>query len=141
MTLRTSRPARLSGSNEFVYASSQRMMANKDFTEEDKKHIDEFHKAVNMSAKELEAWLKGEESKSVGQKTSETGESTGHESGRNIVQLQGKSKSSYTEADVHQMARVVSYVHRHMAQRPAGDISETRWRYSLMNWGHDPTKK
>ena len=32
------------------------------------------------------------------------------------------------------------YVHRHMAQRPEGNISETRWIYSLMNWGHDPLK-
>jgi hypothetical protein len=33
---------------------------------------------------------------------------------------------------------VVGYIHRHLAQRPAGDISQTHWRYSLMNWGHDP---
>ncbi len=39
------------------------------------------------------------------------------------------------------MAKVVGYVHRHLAQRPEGDIEETPWRYSLMNWGHDPLKK
>ena len=39
------------------------------------------------------------------------------------------------------MAKVVGYVHRHLAQRPDGDVTETTWRYSLMNWGHDPTKK
>ena len=94
-------------------------MASNDLTEEDKKHIDEFHKAVNMSAKELEAWLKGEESKSVGQKTGDSGESTGHESGRNIVKLLGKSKSSYTEADVHQMARVLSD-HRETSAKHVG---------------------
>ncbi len=22
--------------------------------------------------------------------------------------------------------------------RPDGDVTGTRWRYSLMNWGHDP---
>ena len=26
------------------------------------------------------------------------------------------------------------------AQRPDGDIEESDWRYSLMNWGHDPVK-
>jgi hypothetical protein len=36
------------------------------------------------------------------------------------------------------MAKVVGYVHRHLAQRPDGDITDTHWRYSLMNWGHDP---
>ncbi|MER5294490.1 DNA-binding protein, partial [Streptomyces pharetrae] len=24
------------------------------------------------------------------------------------------------------------------AQRPSGDVRDTRWRHSLMNWGHDP---
>ena len=26
----------------------------------------------------------------------------------------------------------------YLAQRPDGDITDTHWRYSLMNWGHDP---
>jgi hypothetical protein len=29
---------------------------------------------------------------------------------------------------------------RHSAQRPSGDVKDTRWRYSLKNWGHDPLK-
>ena len=109
-------------------------------SEEDKKHVHDFHKAVNMTAHEIAAWLKTEESKTVGQKTSEYAESTGHESGRQIIGLLDKTHSKYTTDDLHQMQRVVSYVHRHMAQRPSGDISETHWRYSLMNWGHDPLK-
>ena len=39
------------------------------------------------------------------------------------------------------MRRVIGYVHRHMAQGgPADDKAHSRWRYSLMNWGHDPSK-
>ena len=38
------------------------------------------------------------------------------------------------------MKKVVSYVHRHSAQKPSGDIEHSRWRLSLMNWGHDPLK-
>jgi hypothetical protein len=38
------------------------------------------------------------------------------------------------------MRKVVGYAHRHLAQRPDGDVSDSAWRYSLMNWGHDPTK-
>lgn len=41
--------------------------------------------------------------------------------------------------DVAAMRKVVGYVARHTAQRPDGDVTETRWRYSLMNWGHDPS--
>ncbi len=61
--------------------------------------------------------------------------------GHTIVELLNKKQSDYTSDDIHEMGRVVSYVHRHLAQRPDGDVSHTRWRYSLMNWGHDPLKK
>jgi hypothetical protein len=92
-----------------------------------------------MSARELSDWLQTEESQQVGQKD-DGDESIGHESGRRIVTLLGKNRSEYTEDDIAHMRRVVSYVHRHTAQRPDGDIEHTRWRYSLMNWGNDPLK-
>ncbi len=39
------------------------------------------------------------------------------------------------------MRDVVGYVHRYQAQKPENeDIEDSRWRYSLMNWGHDPLK-
>jgi hypothetical protein len=38
------------------------------------------------------------------------------------------------------MRKVVGYLHRHLAQRPSGDVREIRWRYSRTNWGHDPCK-
>ncbi|RKS79862.1 uncharacterized protein DUF3140 [Actinomadura pelletieri DSM 43383] len=99
----------------------------------------EFGKVVNMTPKELERWLATEESRSVGQKD-DGGESTGHASGRRIVELLRARKSDLTEQDYAHMNKVVGYVHRHLAQRPSGDVKETKWRYSLMNWGHDPLK-
>lgn len=42
--------------------------------------------------------------------------------------------------DAAHMRKVVGHVHRHLAQRPSGDVTDTDWRYSLMNWGHDPKK-
>lgn len=102
--------------------------------------LSEFREAVNMSAKELENWLKTEESQSVGMKEHEGDESTGHQSGRHIVELLHKKRSDYSEDDYNQMRRVVSYIHRHSAQRPDGEIEHTRWRYSLKNWGHEPLK-
>ncbi|MEU8820969.1 DUF3140 domain-containing protein [Actinoplanes sp. NPDC048796] len=101
----------------------------------------EFSSAVNMTAGELEKWLKTDESKDVGQKPSSGGESVGHDSGRKIVKILGTKKADLTEDDEAHMRKVVGYVHRHRAQRPSGDVSETKWRYSLMNWGHDPLKK
>jgi hypothetical protein len=97
-----------------------------------------FGEAVNMTARELEEWLGTEESLSVGQ--SDGGESVGHSSGRRIVELLRTRKDDLTDDDVAHMRKVVGYVHRHIEQRPSGDVTRTRWRYSLMNWGHDPLK-
>lgn len=107
--------------------------------EDAKAVIDEFREVVNMTPKELENWLKTEESQSVGQKDGDS-EAIGHKSGRRIVELKHTRQPDYTDDDIDHMKRVISYVHRHMAQRPSGDIENTRWRYSLMNWGHDPLK-
>jgi hypothetical protein len=99
----------------------------------------EFREVVNMSARELQSWLETEDSKSVGMKE-QGDESTGHQSGRHIVELLHQKNSDYSQDDYQQMRRVVSYVHRHLAQKPSGDIDHSRWRYSLKNWGHDPLK-
>lgn len=99
----------------------------------------DFREAVNMTASELRTWLDTDQSKSVGQKKS-GGESTGHHSGRRIVDILGTRKADLTDDDYSHMRKVVGYVKRHRAQRPSGDVEDTTWRYSLMNWGHDPVK-
>lgn len=98
---------------------------------------DEWHEAVTMTAKELEGFLETDESKSVGDSSS-GGESTGHRSGRRIVEILQTKKTDLTDDDATHMRKVVGYVHRHLAQQPSGDIEDSAWRYSLMNWGHDP---
>jgi hypothetical protein len=101
--------------------------------------IEDFDDSVNMTRKELEDWLQTEDSKSVGQSDG-GGESKGHEAGRKIVELLEKTKSDYTDEDLEHMKRVNSYVKRHLGQGPNNDVEESNWRYSLMNWGHDPLK-
>ncbi len=98
-----------------------------------------FREAVNMTPAELEKWLATDDSRAVGQKDG-GGESTGHQSGRRIVALLRTRKGELTDDDHAHMRKVAGYVRRHLAQRPDGDVSHTRWRYSLMNWGHDPLK-
>ncbi len=100
---------------------------------------DDWTSAVTMTPGRLEQWLETDESQSVGQ-DSGSGESTGHESGRRIVAILGTKKGDLSDDDVAHMRKVVGYVHRHLAQRPSGDVAETPWRWSLMNWGHDPLK-
>jgi hypothetical protein len=99
----------------------------------------EFDAAVNMTASELERWLDTAESKEVGQRQ-DGGESVGHESGRQIVALLRAKRRELSARDAEHMRKVVGYIHRHLAQRPSGDVRDTRWRFSLMNWGHDPCK-
>lgn len=108
---------------------------------DDQSVYDDFKDAVNMTASELEKWLDTDESKAVGQKSSGGGESTGHRSGRRIVDILGTKKGDLSDDDYAHMRKVVGYVHRHRAQGPSKDIEHSDWRYSLMNWGQDPTKK
>jgi hypothetical protein len=106
---------------------------------DDRETYDDFRHAVNMTKAELSRWLDSDDSKAVGQKQGDH-ESTGHASGRRIVTLLETKKGVLGADDYAHMRKVVGYVKRHLAQRPDGDVTDTPWRYSLMNWGHDPTK-
>jgi hypothetical protein len=91
-----------------------------------------------MEAAELEAWLNTPESLRVGQMKPD-GESVGHASGRRIVHLLRATKEALSDDDYAHMRKVIGYVRRHLAQEPENTVT-SRWRYSLMNWGHDPLK-
>ncbi len=92
---------------------------------------------VNMTPAALKKWLETDESRSVGDTRGE-GESTGHKSGRHIIRIKEKKKTDLTEDDWAHMAKVIGYIKRHKAQGPSKDVEHSDWRYSLMNWGHDP---
>lgn len=96
----------------------------------------DFRQAVNMTADEIEAWLRTKASRSVGWKP-DGGESVGHASGRRIAAILRKDPWSLADEDYAHMRKVVGFVRRHLAQEPA-NVATSRWRYSLMNWGHDP---
>lgn len=70
--------------------------------------ITDFNKTVNMTAQELEKWLKDENSQETGwSKSDGSGESIGHESGRKIVEILKKNPkkdpSKYSDKDVEHM--------------------------------------
>jgi hypothetical protein len=105
----------------------------------------EFAEVVNMTPAKLRKWLESEESRSVGMEkggekvtSSKQGEAVGHHMGERILEIKARKKSERDEQDHADMKKVVGYVRRHLAQRPKGDIEDSRWRHSLMNWGHDP---
>ncbi|WP_206367627.1 DUF3140 domain-containing protein [Sphingomonas piscis] len=103
--------------------------------------LKDFHDAVNMTASEIERWLKTPESREVGWKGEDGGdaESVGHASGRKIASILRNGHAKLSPADYDHMRKVTGYVHRHLAQRPK-EVEHSHWRYSLMNWGHDPLK-
>ena len=102
----------------------------------------EFGQAVNMAPRELEDWLQSDESRKVGFKGKDgtAKESVGHASGRRIVRILKTNDIDLSDDDYAHMRKVVGFVRRHSAQRPENTVT-SRWRYSLMNWGHDPLKE
>lgn len=108
--------------------------------DQEKKEVKtEFDDVVNMSASQLEKWLKTDESNSVGQKKDGDDESTGHKSGEKIIEILGKKAADLSDDDYAHMRKVISYVKRHSAQKPEKSEGSS-WEYSLKNWGHDPSK-
>ncbi|WP_282025814.1 DUF3140 domain-containing protein [Limimaricola cinnabarinus] len=101
---------------------------------------EEWGDLVNMAPKEIEEFLDTEESRKVGD-TGGEGESTGHKSGKRIVEIKRTNKTDLSDDQWDHMAKVVGYIKRHKAQGgPDEDAEHSKWRYSLMNWGHDPLK-
>jgi len=100
----------------------------------------DFARVVNMDGAELSAWLHTPESKRVGFKSGAGQESIGHASGQRIVEILRARNDTLSADDYAHMRKVVGYIARHSAQRPQ-NIYTSRWRYSLMNWGHDPLKE
>ncbi|RYY25909.1 MAG: DUF3140 domain-containing protein [Sphingomonadales bacterium] len=101
-----------------------------------------FHDAVNMAPAEIEEWLDTDESRKVGFKRPGATESVGHASGRRIVAILRTKKAELDGGDFAHMRKVVGFVKRHRGQGPHDEfrVPTSRWRYSLMNWGHDPLK-
>ena len=58
---------------------------------------DEFRSLVNMTPSELENWLDSDESKAVGQKSEDGGESVGHKSGHTIIEIKHTKKADLSD--------------------------------------------
>lgn len=113
---------------------------------DDQTVIQEFGELVNMTADELESWLKEEQSQESGWSKDDGSEETvGHESGRKIIEIlrknPNKDPENYDEEDIPHMRKVVSYNKRHLAQEEkAKQDTESKSYKSLKNWGHDAQK-
>ncbi|TQS32608.1 hypothetical protein Golomagni_07069 [Golovinomyces magnicellulatus] len=119
---------------------------------DDKQVIREFNNVVNMTAGELDNWLKDSKSSQAGwSKEDGSGETVGHDSGRKITAIlksnPNKSPGKYTEDQIKHMRKVVAYCNRHLAQekgsldnKSTAEAKNSKSYISLKNWGHDPLK-
>src|SRR5262245_46606303 len=94
-----------------------------------------FAALVNMSAGELAAWHETEHSRSVGQDDGD-GVSVGVKAGQRTIQML-RAKRAPDAEDLRHMRRVISFIKRLRTQAPRQRRQTSRWRYALMNWGHD----
>ena len=77
----------------------------------------QFKQTVNMTASDLENWLKTEQSRDAGHKRGRE-ECTGHPSGRRIVEVLRTKRANLSDDDYAHMRKVVGYAKRDPAQRP-----------------------
>jgi hypothetical protein len=99
----------------------------------------DFAKAVNLPAGQLERWLGTDQSRNVGRHMGQS-ESHSHAEGRRLLRLLRTRKADFTAEDLAHMRKVIRHIDRQLKHRPRGDVSDTSWRFSLMNWGHDPQR-
>ena len=97
----------------------------------------EFDEIVNMGPNEIESWLSTEASCGVAMRHDGEHE---HQSGRRIAEIRREQVDELDQRDYAHMRKVIGHVRRYLSQRPGGNARKTRWRWSLMNWGHDPLK-
>lgn len=97
-----------------------------------------FAEVVNMTPCEIADWHKTEASASVGQDSGD-GVSVGVKAGQRTIQLL-RIKRMPNADDIKHMRRVISFIRRLSMQAPRKNRETSRWRYALMNWGHDPLK-
>ena len=99
--------------------------------------IDEFKSMINVPRDQLQRWLNTPESRKL---RFPEEPKNGKRSGEAILKILAKRQDKITSDDVDYMRRVIEFVGPRLQKRPKGDIVASNWRYSLMNWGHDPSK-
>lgn len=96
---------------------------------------DEFHRVVNMSARELEEWLATD----VAQEDSEPDpQQRAAPRGRQVLDILRKRRVDLTAGDAETMRAVVAHVHEARRDDLEPVAGEAAWRRDLMRIGHDP---
>lgn len=118
--------------------------------DEEKKEIyDRWHGLINMTQKELDDWgdnpnrLKASLNR---QKAKESGGiQSGYDSFRRIVRRKSKPFKDWSDKDFQNAQQEINFNTRMLGNNPGQPINKdtlmSKWEISLLNWGHDPSKK
>lgn len=126
-----------------VYANNLAQL--KEYSDKEKDEIfKDFNDAVNMSPKEIEDWLDGDASKSVGYNKekgdtntkSDKGSSVGRKSAKKIIKLLEKKRSEWTSSDYQHANKVAAYNARHKCHNEKDP--DSRGYKSCLNWAIRP---
>ncbi len=98
---------------------------------------DEFHRVVNMSSAELQAWLATGE---AGESTESLPDQAGTARSRQVLEILGKRRTDLTTDDATVMRAVVEEVRAARGAEPEPKAGDDGWRRRLMSLGHDPLK-
>ncbi|MEU9211113.1 DUF3140 domain-containing protein [Streptomyces sp. NPDC048415] len=98
---------------------------------------DEFHRVVNMTSQELEAWLR---TRDAGQESEPLPDQAGPPLGRHVLAILQKRRTDLTDDDIQTMHKVVDIVTSRQDLENEPEAMDTRRRHQLMSIGHDPLK-
>jgi hypothetical protein len=98
---------------------------------------DEFHRVVNMSSRELGAWLR---TRSAQPDAETLPDQSGTPTGQRVLAILGKRRTDLDRDDVRVMRSVVDRVHAERRDDLEPTQGQTNWRHRLMSIGHDPLK-
>ncbi|GAA1276055.1 DUF3140 domain-containing protein [Saccharothrix xinjiangensis] len=98
---------------------------------------EEFHRVVNMTSNELEAWLR---TRSADEDSETVPDQAGTVTGQEVLSVLRKRRTDLTTEDVRVMRKVVDRVHEQRRADLEPTAGEAHWRHRLMSIGHDPLK-
>jgi len=112
-------------------------MARQQHGDVDDELWEEFHRAVNMTSRELGDWLR---ESTAGDDAEPFPDQAGPPVGQQVLAILGKRRVDLTEEDREVMAGVVDRVRTERGEEPEPTSGDAAWRHRLMDLGHDPLK-
>lgn len=100
----------------------------------------EFKTLVNMSALELENWLKNKIAKAPIEETTNPDLVVDKKISRKLNKILGKRKVMLTKGEYECMEKVTLQINKLYELKPTDEELLNNWRCALMNLGHDPLK-